>query len=226
MASASASAGIGASQSLKDGQNDEGYDALSVTFSVESEKTIDTPYIVTMARFHPRASMAGTVQSLVFAKALDPIGPKASKVTFTEEGFPVGYDLVDFQIHLYNGGVEIATNIADKREVMDPDQAFSYVKKTYIEAHKADTLHASPVMGSLPPDFAAQVAAGKYTETIYVKVSAEGLATAAYADSACATKIEDAYLDTAVKGIRFKPALLKGAPVEGIASLNLSHVRM
>ena len=225
-ASATASAGVGATESLKESQNDEGYDALSVEFSIESEKTIDTPYIVTMARFHPRASMAGTVQSLVFAKALEPIGPKASKVTFTEEGFPVGYNLVDFQIHLYNGGTEIATNIADKREVMNQDQAFEYVKRTYIDAHKADTMHASPVMGSLPPDFAAQVAAGKYAETIYVKVSAEGLATAAYSDSTCATKIDDAYLDTVIKGIRFKPALEKGKPVEGIASLNLSHVRM
>ncbi len=225
-ASASATAGIGATQGLKEGQNDEGFDALKIEFSVESQKPIPAPYIVTTARFHPHASMQGTVQSLVFAKALEPIGPKPSKVSFTEEGFPVGYDLVDFQIHLYNAGVEIATNIAEKREVMNPDQAFGYVKRTYVEAHKADTLRASPVMGSLPADFASKVAAGKYTETIYVKVSPEGMATAAYSDGGCEKPIEDPYLDGVLKGIRFKPALLKGAPVKGVASINLSHVRM
>jgi len=225
-ASASASAGIGATQDLKGGQGDEGYDALKIEFSVESPKPIPAPYIVTTARFHPHASMAGTVQSLVFAKALEPIGPKPSKVSFTEEGFPVGYDLIDFQIHLYNAGVEIASNIAEKREVMNPDQAFEYVRRTYVEAHKADTLRASPVMGYLPADFAGKVAAGKYAETIYVKVSPEGRATAAFSDSACEKPIEDTYLDGVLKGIRFKPALLKGTPVEGVASMNLSHVRM
>jgi hypothetical protein len=221
-----ANAGASASIALQGKQEAAGYDAMSVEFDISSEKPIPEPYIVTMTKFHPRGSEPGTVQSMVFAKALEPIGAKPTTVKFAEEGFPFDYEVVDFQIHLYNAGIEIATNIADKRQVMTTDQAFDYVKKAYIEAHKGRTLPAAPVMGDLPPDLGTQVAAGKYADTIYVKVSSEGLADQAYADSGCAKVIDDPYVQALVKGIRFKPALAAGAPVEGVAELNLSRLRI
>jgi hypothetical protein len=221
-----AASGANASVDLQGKQEAAGYDAMSVEFEVTSEKPIPEPYIVTMTKFHPRGTPPGTIQSMVFAKALEPIGAKASKVKFSEEGFPFDYEVVDFQIHLYNAGVEIATNTAEKREVMTPDQAFSYVKRSYIEAHKSGTLAAVPVMGDLPPDLGTQIAAGKYADTVYVKVSKEGLADRAFADSRCSKRIEDPYLDSVVKGIRFKPALAEGVPVEGVAELNLSRLRI
>jgi len=82
------------------------------------------------------------------------------------------------------------------------------------------------VMGDLPPDLGSQIAAGKYTDSIYVKVSKDGLADTAFADSRCSKRIEDPYLDSVVKGIRFKPALAEGVPVEGVAELNLSRLRI
>jgi hypothetical protein len=221
-----AASGANASIDLQGKQEAAGYDAMSVEFEIASEKPIPEPYIVTMTKFHPRGTVPGTIQSMVFAKALEPIGAKATKVKFSEEGFPFDYEVVDFQIHLYNAGTEIATNTAEKREVMTPDQAFDYVKKAYIEAHKSGTIAAVPVMGDLPPDLASQIATGKYTDSIYVKVSKDGLADQAFADSRCSKRIEDPYLDAVVKGIRFKPALAEGVPVEGVAELNLSRLRI
>jgi len=221
-----AASGANASIDLQGKQEAAGYDAMSVEFEIASEKPIPEPYIVTMTKFHPRGTVPGTIQSMVFAKALEPIGAKATKVKFSEEGFPFDYEVVDFQIHLYNAGTEIATNTAEKREVMTPDQAFDYVKKAYIEAHKSGTIAAMPVMGDLPPDLASQIATGKYTDSIYVKVSKDGLADQAFADSRCSKRIEDPYLDAVVKGIRFKPALAEGVPVEGVAELNLSRLRI
>ena len=221
-----AASGANASIDLQGKKEAAGYDAMSVEFEIASEKPIPEPYIVTMTKFHPRGTVPGTIQSMVFAKALEPIGAKATKVKFSEEGFPFDYEVVDFQIHLYNAGTEIATNTAEKREVMTPDQAFDYVKKAYIEAHKSGTIAAVPVMGDLPPDLASQIATGKYTDSIYVKVSKDGLADQAFADSRCSKRIEDPYLDAVVKGIRFKPALAEGVPVEGVAELNLSRLRI
>src|ERR1022692_970854 len=94
----------------------------------------------------------------------------------------------------------------------------------YIEAHKGDTVRAVPVMGELPADLASHVASGKYAETVYVRVSKDGLADEAFTDSACSKKIEDPYLESVVRSIRFKPALADGKPVEGVASLNLSKL--
>jgi hypothetical protein len=147
-------------------------------------------------------------------------------VKFAQEGFPFDYEVIEYQLHLYNHGVEVATNISPKREEMSPDQAFEYVKNSYITAHKTATLPAAPVMGELPPDLGSQIAAGKYGEPIYVKVSKEGLADQSYSDAACTAKIDDPYLASVVHSIRFKPALQQGTPVDGVATLNLSRLRI
>src|ERR1022692_4336967 len=217
-------AGADASVALQGKQQEAGYDAMSVDFEISSPRPLQDPYVVTMTRFHPKGSEPGTVQNLVYAKALDPISANPTKVHFSEEGFPFDYEVTGFELHLYNGGIEIATNVSEKREVMTPDRAFEYVKKTYIEAHKGDTVRAVPVMGELPADLASHVASGKYAETVYVRVSKDGLADEAFTDSACSKKIEDPYLESVVRSIRFKPALADGKPVEGVASLNLSKL--
>ena len=197
---------------------------MSVEFGISSPKPLRDPYVVTMTRFHTPGSEAGTVQSLVFAKALDPIGAAPAKVQFTEEGFPINYQVVDFQIHLYDGGVEVATNLSEKREVMTFEQTFEYVKSVYLESHKGETMRAAPMMGDVPADYASRLAAGKYPEVVFVRVSKDGLADGAYADSACENKIEDPFIGSVLKDIRFKPALAQGVPVKGVASLKLSQL--
>ena len=226
-AAAAAAAGADASIALAAKQDSEsGHDAMDIKFEISSPKPLEDPYIVTMTRFHPPGTGPGVVQSLVFAKALEPVGSRPSKIHFTEEGFPVGYEVTEFQLHLYNNGIEVATNVSENREQMSPEQAFGYVKKAYLEAHKGATMHAAPVMGELPSDLQVRLEQGKYDETIYVKVSRDGLADEAYSDAACTRRIDDPYLDSVVRTIRFKPALEDGRPVAGVASVNLSHLRI
>jgi hypothetical protein len=57
-------------------------------------------------------------------------------------------------------------------------------------------------------------------------VSPDGLSNGAYSDPACTRKIDDPYLDSVVTKVRFKPALNKGKPVEGIAVLNLNKLAL
>ena len=198
---------------------------MDIEFDVASPKPLADPYIVTMIKFHPKGSAPGVIQSMVYAKALNPIDEHPAKVKFSQEGFPFDYQVVDFQLHLYNHGIEVATNISPKRQVMTPEEAFEYVKTSYITAHKTATLPAAAIMGELPPDLSSQLAAGKYGEPIYVKVSKDGLADQAFSDAACTNKIEDPYLETVVRSIRFKPALAQGQPVDGVATLNLSRLK-
>jgi len=220
-AGAEASIGLGGKQA-----SDGGFDAMDIEFELSSPKPLEDPYIVTMTRFHPAGTPADVVQSLVYAKAIEPLGSKPTKIHFSEEGFPVNYQVTEFQLHLYNHGIEVATNVSDKRESMTPDQAFDYVKRRYLEANKNSTMHAAPVMGEFPPDLQVRLEQGKYDETIFVRVSKEGLADEAFADASCSKKIDDPYLDSVVRTIRFKPALADGKPVEGIASVNLSQLRI
>jgi hypothetical protein len=201
-----------------------GLDALDVEFDIRSAKTLHNPYVVTMTRFRPPNSRPGMVQNMVYAKSLHPIDEHLSHVHFVEEGFPYGYELLDFQLHIYNRGEEIATNVAADRVELTRDEAFEYIKSEYIGAHPKDTLPAVPAMAKLPSDLPAKLSQGRYSEAFYVKVTEDGLASEAYADAACTQRVNDAYLDTVVARIRFKPALNNGKPVAGVATLNLKKL--
>src|ERR1035438_3233767 len=80
------------------------------------------------------------------------VPPPPVAVHFYEEGFPPAFELQGFDVHLYNRGEEVATNVSPKRVELTRDEAFEYIKMEYISAHKGDTLAAVPVMGKLPAD--------------------------------------------------------------------------
>jgi hypothetical protein len=202
------------------------FDAFDVAFDVSSQTPLGSPYVVMITRFHEPGAAEGSARNLVFAKPLDPIGTKATRVKIEQAGLPPGYELKGFEIHLYDNGVEVATSVAPKRQALTADGAFAYVRTKYIEAHKGETLAAQPAMvASLPADLQQQLAAGKYGGTIFVRVTKDGMADDTFADAACTRKIDDPYLRSVVEGIRFKPALSQGEPVEGVAPLQLSNLR-
>jgi hypothetical protein len=203
-----------------------GYDALDVSFDVSAGRRLSDPYVVIITRFHERGAEAGTFKNLVYAKALNPVDSNAASVHLQQTGFPPGFEPLSFEIHLYNHGDEVATNVAPKHVDFTSEQAFDYVKTRYLEAHKDQTLPAVPVMGRLPDDLGARLAAGKYGGTFYVRVSREGLANEPFLNADCTKRIEDPYLESVVRGLRFKPALERGRPVDGVASLNLSQLRL
>jgi hypothetical protein len=203
-----------------------GFDALDVDFDIRAARQLHNPYVVTMTKFRARGAKPGMIQNLVYAEALHPIDEHQSHIHFSESGFPVGFEVVEFQLHIYNRGEEIATNVAADRVELTRDEAFEYVKMEYEGAHTKDTLPAVPAMGRLPADLPSKLAQGMYSSVFYTKVSAEGLAYEAYSDAACTKKVDDPYLDSVVKRIRFKPGLSKGKPVEGTAALRLGQLEI
>jgi len=203
-----------------------GLDAMEVEFEISSAKPLQKPYLVTMTRFHSKGTKPGAVQNLVYAKELRPISAHPTSVQFVEGGFPFDFELVEFQLHVYDHGVEVATTVSSKRVELTRDEAFEYVKIEYIGAHKRDTLPAAPVMGILPADLPRRLTEGKFGETFFVRVSKDGFAGELFADAMCSKKIEDSYLETLVRSIRFNPALDQGKPIEGVASLNLRQLKI
>jgi hypothetical protein len=120
----------------------------------------------------------------------------------------------------------VATTISSERVELTRDEAFEYVRLEYIGAHRGATLPASPAMGILPADLPGRLANGEFKEAIFVKVSKDGFAGEAFADASCSKKIDDPYLETVVRSIRFDPALAQGKPVEGVASVNLRQLKI
>jgi hypothetical protein len=201
-----------------------GLDAMDVEFEISSAKPLQKPYVVTLTRFHPKNAKPGMVQNFVYAKELGPIDAHPAKVHFVEGGFPYDFELIDFQLHVYNRGEEVATTVSSKRVELTRNEAFEYIKMLYIGAHKDDTLPAAPAMGILPADLPKRLAEGAFKEPFFVKVSKDGVADEPFLDAACTKKVEDPYLESVVRSIRFKPALDKGKPVDGIAQIKLAQL--
>jgi hypothetical protein len=200
------------------------FDAIEAEFELSAETPLNNPYMLLVAKFREPKAPPSSARNWIYAKSLDPIGSTPVKFKILKGGFPRGYTLDDFSVHLYNRGEEVATNISAKRVPLTRDEAFEYVKIQYVSSHKGATLPATPAMGKLPTDLHARLSGGQFNREYYVKVSKEGLAEAAFMDEACSEKIADPYLDNVVRSIRFKPALAKGKPVDAVARLKLEDL--
>jgi hypothetical protein len=200
------------------------FDAMEVTFEVSSEKPLTDPYVVIIARYREKDAPPGKARNWIFAKALAPIDRKPHRIRIREGGFPPGFVMEDYKVHLYDRGEELATNVADKRVELTRDEAFQYLVLEHIANHKGADAPATPVMGRLPPDLPARLRNGEFTQTCYVKVSKDGLPGDAFNDASCGRKIDDPYLRAVIQELRFKPALRQGQPVEAVARLNLNDL--
>jgi hypothetical protein len=200
------------------------FDAMEVEFKVSSGKPLNNPFIVIVTRFRERNAPPKVVRNQIYAQSLNPVGAKPTRIHVLAGGFPPGFELLEYQVHLYNGGLEVATNVSSKRVPLTRDEAFEYMKLNYIGSHKGATLPASPAMGHLPGDLPSRIGSGEFSRTYYVKVSKDGLPGGAFLDDGCTRKADSPYLESVIENIRFNPALENGTPVNGVAALKLSEL--
>ena len=204
----------------------DSFDALDIAFDVSAPKPLNRPYLVIICRYHERNGPQGSYRDWINARPLDIVDSKPQHVHFLAGGFTPGYELKSFELHLYNNGTEVATNVSQKRTEYTLDEAFEYYMKAYVGSHRSSTLPAVPAMGRTPADLSSRLAQGLMVKTVFVKVSRDGIGTSAYLDETCSRKVEDPYVDSVIRDIRFKPALENGQPVEGVAMLKLDHLAL
>jgi hypothetical protein len=200
------------------------FDAIEVSFEVSSETPLNNPYVLIVSRFRERDARPDMARSWIYAKSLDPIDQSPRKITINQKGFPPGFILEEYRVHLYNRGQEIATNVSTRQVPLTREEAFDYLKLEYLATHKTSTLPATPAMAQMPADFHQRLSGGKLNQTLYVKVSKDGISEGAFLDEKCSQKVEDPYVENVVKAVRFKPALEKGKPVDAVAPLKLGSL--
>ena len=200
------------------------FDAMDVTFEVASPQPLNSPYVVIVAQYRERDERPGIAHNWIYARTLEPIDSKPRKVRLLQGGLPPGFELLNFKLHLYDRGQELATNVADKRVPLTRDEAFLYLKIDYVSSHKEATLPPTAAMGKLPADLRSRLTSAQFAHTFFVKVSKDGLPGEVFLDEACAQKADDSYLLAVIRDIRFNPALDKGRAVDGVARLNFDSL--
>lgn len=209
-------------QRMNDDLRNEAFDAVEASFEVTSGSPYLDPYLVILGQYRDRPG-ARESRMWIYAESLDPITEKKQKIYVRKGGFPRGFELQSSEVHLYNRGEEIATNVADKRVPLTREEAFQYLQLQYLGTHKTATLPAKPAMGKLPPELRSRLDANLFRRTYYAKVDAAGKPLGVFTDYRC-TEAADAILAEAIGELLFYPALEKGKPVSGVAELRLGEL--
>ncbi len=226
-AASNAAIGMSTSQvgAMQDELAEELYDALDVEFDASSDRSFQKPYVVVMVQYHEKGSKPGESHSALYAMALKRLDSESQKVRIHKAGFPRGFELEKFKVHIYDAGQELATSVAENQVRLTRTEAFTYLLIDYIGSHKGVTLPAAPAMGKLTPEEKARLNADQLKPTYYVKVSKDGLPVAAFTDAACSNPVDGA-VGSLIANVRFYPALEKGKAVEGVAELRFHRLAL
>lgn len=214
---------VGTSSRLNSDLNAERFDALRVTFQVSSPRPLTTPYVVIFLRFLQEKDRPDTASVWIYAERLPDIDEHPHKVTILRGGFPPGYQIDSYHVHLYEGPTEIATSVARKRVALTTDEAFQYSVIDYAGRNRELTVEPSPAKAFWPADLSARLTAEKLDRILYVKVRKDGTAAGLFEDQACTQAVGDAALEAVLPDLRFQPALAKGKPVEGVVMMKLGR---
>lgn len=211
---------------LQGEMQDGNFDAMEVEFEVSSEQPITDAYIIIISRFREKGTKAGVSRNWIYAKSIGEIGPKPRYIRIREGGFPFGFILEDYELHVYDGGRELATNVSPKRVELTREEAQQYLMIEHLAAHKQGTAPAEPAVGRLPPDLRERITEGHYLQPYYVRVDENGNAAGVFLDAACRKPVTDPYLTDLFAAVLFKPALVGGKPTTAVCRVKLPELRL
>ena len=198
---------------------EEPFDAIRVSFEISSEKSLRHPYYALIAQMREPNSKPTEVRRWVYVKSLGPMQPgEKQSVQIYQSGFTPGYLLEGTEVHLFDSGREVPTNLSRKRVPLTADEAFQYAVVEYIGQHKGATLAATIAKDQM--DRAPlQKLAHRVTGACWLRVTKQGRVSDAFSDSRGEQKLSDAELAVSLHELRFYPALEKGLPVESLVPL-------
>lgn len=202
------------------------FDAILVEFDISAPKPLANPYMIVVAQFREKGAPASTARNWIYAQMLDYVDETPRRVSVRRGGLPPGYELDKVNVHIYEQGREVATNMSPKRVELTREEAFQYIVIEHIGNNKGQTLPATPVMATLTPEVRTRLRDGQGQQVYYVLVSKEGLVTEAFEDEGYSKRIADPFFAEVVRRIWFKPALEKGKPVESKTSLDITKFLM
>ncbi|MDQ5979458.1 MAG: hypothetical protein QG602_2432 [Verrucomicrobiota bacterium] len=201
---------------------EENYDAIRVSFAITPETDLAQPYFGLIALVRDPGNRTAQARKWVYMQPLGALGAgETRRVTVYRSGFPPGYELEGCEVHVYEGGRELATSLSRRRVEITEEEALSYRVFEYIGANKGRTLPAALVTTTLATEAWASVSKLQLEQTHHVRVAKDGSVTAAFGDAAGKKPVTDAALAAVLKSLRFNPALAAGKPVESIAPVVL-----
>jgi len=193
------------------------FDAMQVDFDVSSDKPLPDPYAVIVTEFRDNEQTKET-QRWIYIKPLQAIDSKPTSVHVLVGGFPKGFALGKYEVHLYDSGHEIATTVSADRMAITQGEAYLYTGIQYLSDHKGQTLPAAPIPESASSHLRDDFNTSELNQTVHVKLSPQGEVLAVDGDS---DTVPAAYRAAWLR-LRFYPALQNGKAVASSLDSRLS----
>lgn len=213
-------------QKMEEELRQELYDAVDVSFEISSAQPLANPYVVVVVQFHAPNAPKGTAQNWIYAEAIERLDAQPKKFHVKRGGFPSGYEMERFQVHVYDRGREVASTVAPKRVELTTSEAYDYLLIEHLAAHKGKDAAPAVALGNLPVDLRQKLPSGDYGQTYFAKVNQEGWAEGVFTDEKCTKALEENYTASVIRNMRFLPALEKGKPVEGVAKVRMNGITL
>jgi len=202
------------------------FDAISVEFEISAPKALPNAYMIVVAQFRENGAPSSTARNWIYAQMLDYVDETPRRVSIRRGGLPRGFELDKVEVHIYDQGREVATNVSPKRVELTREEAFQYIVIEHIGSNKGKTLGAMPVMVTMTPDVRTRLREGQGQQVYYVSVSKDGRVVDAFEDEGYSKRIADPFFAEVVRRIWFKPALENGKPVESKTSFDITKFLM
>lgn len=195
---------------------------VELTFEVSSPEPLENAYIVVVANY-ASLTKSNEVVRQISAQDFARIDSHPKRVKMTHAASLNGLPFKKFDIGLFANGQEVATNLSEKRMALTQDQAFQFFLINYLSAHKGATVPPTPILMTPRAEFRRQVQKIETHQTIYANVDRMGGILAMSTDAA-GTQQLPASVQSALRDVRFMPALNNGAPVDGQVKVTLAQL--
>lgn len=208
---------------LADKTRDDGagaFDAFEVTFQLSSPVDIHDAYAVLMTVIRPPDTPGSPLNVFAF-RALPEITNEPRKVRLTHRGLPPGFAFDHYEIHIYAGGRELATNLSKNRVAISRAEAHQFVVLRHVLANKNASIPAG-IAQELLPEANRSLPSHQLHRSAEVRIDATGVAVEVRLDTA--TSADDDALLAALRATPYLPALSNGQPTESQATILLAEI--
>jgi hypothetical protein len=201
------------------GPADTGDNALDIACELSTPRVMHNTYALVLTEFSDASG--GKSRYNVHIEPIGELGPKPRKVALTQAGFPPGFIPGQVSVHLYSGGLELATNLSEGRVDLTAADAMRYLVLAYVTSHSKDSLAATPLRIAVPADFRQRASTADLDRTLYITIDPMGRVRelSAAPDQLVAV---DPYIDSTVRKFYYEPALRDGKPVESVVEVRLA----
>lgn len=188
------------------------YDAFYVRFEISSEHPIENPYAVVVTHYRPPEDAAAPAIEYLHIGDMPPIGVIPRSIELRQVGFPVGFKVDDFTLHIFSRGRELASNYSEKSMDVSREQALRFLQMEYLQAHKLEDRPAELIYELIPAYVGQSEDWAADNQSVTIQIDENGTPTNLLQAPNSGARL-DSRVEYLIMHSYFFPALKNGEPV-------------